>query len=135
MMNVRRLIGVVDTGIWWLALILILAPVLWMALAATGADADTWDQVWYRPFYMAVGNSAKVLTGVLLIVFPLGLLLGTLAGLYEFPLKIPAILFSAIPLLFPSFLISIGIQSLQVYLPFADRIWVDGFRAAYGQEW
>lgn len=123
-----RIIKGLDQTVFLLLTLLLLAPLCWVVAEASQANADTWDQVWYRPFYMASANSLKILGGILPVVFSFGLLLGCLAGLYAFPLKLPGMIALGFPLLFPGFLIAIGVQSLQSNLSYANGIWVDGYR-------
>ncbi len=104
-----------------------LFPLVLVVGLSLGADADTWDQVFYRPTYLALRNSLGIFLLQGGLVLPFGLLLGVVAGLFDFPLRKLALGLSLIPLALPTFITAIGVQTLGTTLPWLSTRWTDGF--------
>jgi iron(III) transport system permease protein len=68
--------------------------------------------VWTNAFSRSVQTTLWLATGVSVLSLLIGLPLGLLAALYRFPARRPLVFFQVLPLLLPSFLLSIGWSNL-----------------------
>jgi len=101
-----------------------MAPVL--PLIANVFGGESTRLVWSRAFGDSLVNSLLLASGVATFSLLIGLPLGLLAALYRFPGRSPLLLFQALPLLLPSFLLCIGWSNL------AASVWPTWFPAPSG---
>lgn len=119
-----------DFGLFGFAGTLTVLPLLLVFVIAFQATWNDWDQVFYRPTYIALKNSLGVFLCQGVLVFPWALTIGVVSGLFDFPLRRVSLALSFFPLVLPSFITAIGIQSLNMFLPYEHMDWVDGFRGS-----
>lgn len=105
-------------------LIAAVAPVLPLVLSALAHDSPR--PLWTKAFSRSVGSTLLLGAGVTAISLFLGLPLGLLAALYRFPARQSLVLFQALPLLLPPFLLCIGWSNL------ADARWLSWLHAFDG---
>ncbi len=91
-------------------LCLALAPVLQPAAMTVGQLSD--HPLWTDSFQKSMRSTLTIGAGVACMSLLIGLPFGLLAALYRFPGRKVLILFQALPLLLPSFLLSIGWSNL-----------------------
>lgn len=115
--------------------LLIVAAVLLplaMVLGSVSPFADgAWDQVLYRPFLYATKRSFTLLLWLSLFGSLLGVLMGSVAAAWKFQLKLPALMLLCVPLILPSFVTAIGVQSLQPFFSFTASKWLDGYWGSF----
>ncbi len=93
-------------------------PLVWQTL--TKAEGPSLDE----SFIEATINSLLIAVLVGIVSFAIGWPLGTLAGLYEFPLRRLLLGLVSLPLLVPSFLLAIGWSALSARIPFDAAVWM-----------
>ncbi len=113
--------------LWSLCLAIVLFPLAVIHVLGIQADSDTWDQVFYRPTYLALRNSYGVFLTQTFLIIPPALIVGVASGLFDFPFRRLSLFLSLFPLVLPSFITAIGIQSLNMYLPYEHMRLTDGF--------
>lgn len=121
-----------ESGLFFIAGTLAFFPLLLVFVIGFQATLDDWDQVFYLPTFIALRNSLSIFFCQGLLVFPLALTIGVMSALFEFPLRRLSLMLSFFPLILPSFITAIGIQSLNIFLPYEHMDWVDG---VYGSVW
>ncbi len=103
------------------------APVLPLLVAAMAGPSK--NPLWTDSFIKTVAAGLLLGLGVTGVSLAVGLPLGLLAALYRFPGRLPLILFQALPLLLPSFLLALGWR----YLVVSGRL--PGFSPPRGFGW
>lgn len=102
-----------------------IGPVLPLVVSTLGQSSPR--PVWTGPFNQSVQSSLLLGAGVTVFSLAIGLPLGLLATLYRFPARRSLVLFQALPLLLPSFLLCIGWSNLRAakwlsWLPTPDGL-------------
>ncbi len=112
-------------GIAGLFLLVVLpaAPLLGSTLSSPGTLASLLE----GGFGTALWNSAVVAVGVATVAFVLGLPLGVVAALYEFPGRRTFLALVTLPLLVPSFLWAIGWSRLAAALGVGTTVLLSGY--------
>ena len=121
-----------DSFLFGFAAVFVLFPLLLVVFISFQATGDDWDQVFYRPTFLALKNSVYVFLGQSILTFPLALVVGVVSALFKYPFRRLSLVLSVFPLILPSFITAIGIQSLNSFLPYAKMGWVDGL---WGSIW
>jgi iron(III) transport system permease protein len=91
-------------------LVVAVGPTLPLVVSILGQESQR--PVWTDAFHKSVQSSLWVGAGVSILSLLIGLPLGLLAALYRFPARRSLVLFQALPLLLPSFLLCIGWSNL-----------------------
>ncbi|HJN66941.1 MAG: ABC transporter permease subunit [Gammaproteobacteria bacterium] len=98
----------------WVLLVIVLgiaaSPALPLVVLTLGQEPTR--SLWTDAFSKSTGSTLYLGAGVSVFSLVIGLPLGLLAALYRFPARRPLILFQALPLLLPSFLLCIGWSNL-----------------------
>jgi len=87
-----------------------IGPSLPLVVSTLGQESPR--PVWTDAFSRSVQTTLWLGVGVSVVSLLIGLPLGLLAALYRFPARWPLVLFQALPLLLPSFLLCIGWSNL-----------------------
>lgn len=124
--------NIIATVIHRLAVILVVAlaaapAAVLVVTGLAGASPALWDEIFYRPFWAALGRSFRQMAWSGAVAFAIGWPYGTALGLFRFPLKRACFFMLAVPLLVPPFLWAIGLQSLKPFFSYRNQLWVDGF--------
>src|SRR5437867_3332796 len=115
---------------WVLAILLALsfAPSVFLAVRSLlAASRETWSDVFYMPFYWALGRTLKVLASVFVLSLVAGCPFGVAFGIWRFPGRQVGLALLSLPLLVPPFVWAIGLQGLKPFLPFDSQAWLDGY--------
>ena len=121
-----------DFGLFAFAGTLSLFPLILIGVMMFQTSVDDWDQIFYRPTLLALKNSFSIFLLQAVFIFPLALFTGSMVALFDYPFRRLSLLISFFPLVLPSFITAIGIQSLNGFLPYEKMDWVDGF---WGSVW
>ena len=85
-----------------------------------------WMHVFDGPYLGAVRRSLLLMSYVLGLALALGLPLGVLAGICEFPWKTAGFTCLAAPLFTPTFLWAVGVSSIRPFFSYRNQQWFDG---------